>query len=62
MESTLVKITKEGKEMNEKNQIAYMAGIIYRLCKQTSQVRTIQFIFQNLINNDSNGVAWPGLV
>jgi hypothetical protein len=25
-------------------------------------VRTIQFIFQNLINNDSNGVAWPGLV
>jgi hypothetical protein len=56
----MVKITKERKEIDEKNQCTYY-GWYYRLCKQTPQP-PIQFIFKWSANNNSNGVAWPGLV
>jgi hypothetical protein len=49
----MVNITKEGKEINEKNQSAapIMACI-------TNQV-PIQFIFTPNANNNSAGLAWP---
>jgi hypothetical protein len=52
----MVKITKEGKEINEKNQRAFY-GWYYRLCNQTPQL-PIQFIFKPNANSISNRVPW----
>jgi hypothetical protein len=56
----MVKITKEGKEINEKNQSAYiMAGITDWAIKHHNRL----FIFKPSANNNSSGVmAWPRLV
>jgi hypothetical protein len=59
-EEIKLKITKEGKEINEKNQNPYYSRY-YRLCNQTPQL-PIQFIFKpitipkkaNPIHNNSN--------
>jgi hypothetical protein len=58
-------MVKEGKEINEKNQCSYYCGWYYRFSGMKHQKCLFNSYSQdvNLIHDDnSTGVAWPGLV